>query len=125
MSDAELALAKQREIEVERTQADIKRTAPGAKEVPALRIVRTGLEGQREQIEREEMRKAAGAEHTGGGAGGGAEIRVGMAELGREAMRVCAKDEDIDPPHVASFASFTTEVDDDEIPNVSIAELLR
>jgi transposase InsO family protein len=62
LSDAELATHEQRKLDVQRTQADIKRTAPEVKEVPALRIVRTGLEGQREQVEREEMRKAAGAE---------------------------------------------------------------
>lgn len=63
MSDAELALAKQREIEVERMQAEIRRQRPDADSPPpAIRLVRTGLEGQRDAVEREEMRKAAGAE---------------------------------------------------------------
>jgi transposase InsO family protein len=131
MSDAELALAKQREIEVERTQADIKRAAPEKKDIPALRIVRTGLEGQREQIEREEMRKAAGAEHDPMQRGPAiGDVLDAMRTLRLDdspARGYAASDHDDDGPSIADVLACSGG-DEDEDPGegfISVAEVLR
>lgn len=63
MSDAQLARKKQRDREVAETKARIKKDTG---ELPAanLRIVRTGLEGEADRVDRAEQRRmAAGAEH--------------------------------------------------------------
>lgn len=61
-SDIELAAHQQREMDIEQEKARQRELGIDADNTPALRIVRSPLDGQAKQTERAEQRKAVGAE---------------------------------------------------------------
>lgn len=63
--DAELAAIKQREIDIEAEKARQRELGIDADSSPALRIIRTPLDGQSEGVERQQARKAVGSDFVG------------------------------------------------------------
>lgn len=103
LSDAELASSAARDREVGETKARIKahdRTRD-PNDIPALRIVGTRLEGQADEVERAEQRKAAGSEHDE------------MPSLIAAVTAQYDQDADRRTPRMPSLASLTNDLADE------------
>lgn len=124
LSDPELASRAARERDIAETQDRIAKhdRTLDRSELPPLRLVTTPLDGQSDDLEREEMRLAAGAEHEPE-----PEIDLGSLELVGQhedeqpdlSIEFDADDHDDEPTIIEGLGDLDlTDTDGEEMPNV-------